>query len=262
MDIKQYTEQNRLAWNEVTPRHIRSRRSDITERLARTDYIHLDEVVVKKLLELGIQGKNVAQICCNTGVETVSLKKLGAHSCVGFDISDEAINEAIRLSEAAGIDVSFVRTDIYDIPDSYCEAFDLVFISVGTLGWMPDLEAFFRKAISLLNDRGIVFIYEMHPIIDIFDENEAIISYSYFKDTPFVDNESLDYIGKSKYEFKIKYWFPHTMSGIIHSIIDQGVRLQYFQELPNDISTVAGHLESDDIKLPLSYLLVGEKTLT
>jgi hypothetical protein len=97
MNIKDYTKQNRLAWNQVTPLHLRARQQSLYERLASADYVGLDALAVKKLLEHHLRGRRTAQICCNTGVETVSLKKLGASSCVGFDISDDAISEAKKL---------------------------------------------------------------------------------------------------------------------------------------------------------------------
>ena len=95
------------------------------------NYIQLDQVVISKLHEYGIVGKKVAQICCNNGIETISLKKLGAELCVGFDISDEAIKEAINLSESVNIPVEYVRTDIYEIPKEYYSQFDYVYISGG-----------------------------------------------------------------------------------------------------------------------------------
>ncbi|WP_438350665.1 class I SAM-dependent methyltransferase [Paenibacillus sp. FA6] len=257
MDIKYYTESNREAWNEVTPLHQQARGNSIISNFKNPKYYGIDDIAINKLKEYGILGKNVAQICCNNGVETISLKKLGAEYCVGFDISDEAIEEANQLSENVNIPVTFVRTDIYEIPSHFERQFDIVYISVGTLGWMPDLELFFQKVYNLLRENGIVFIYEMHPIIDIFDENVKEIKYSYFKDTPVIDNTSLDYVGEVDYKSKTKYWFPHTMSNIIQGLIKQGINIEWFEELSKDISCVSGHLESEEIHLPLSYLLVG-----
>ncbi|MBW7474605.1 class I SAM-dependent methyltransferase [Paenibacillus oenotherae] len=259
MKLKDYTEQNRAAWNEVTPKHLEARGEIQREKFSARDDIALDDIVVNKLLEFGIKDKRVAQLCCNTGIETLSLKKLGAAQCVGFDISDAAIEEAVSLSEHLGIPAAFVRTDIYEIPDSYYGQFDIVYISVGTLGWMPDLDRFFLKVTDLLAEGGSIFMYEMHPIIDMFDEKDKTIVNSYFKATPFIDNGGLDYVGGVQYEGQTQYWFPHTMSGIIQSMINYGAQIRYFQEYPHDISNVAGHLESESAPLPLSYILIGSK---
>lgn len=259
MDIKKYTEQNRAAWNEAMPLHQKARGNSAAEQLSDPDYYGLDEIAIGKLREIVIEGKHVAQICCNNGIETISLKKLGAASCVGFDISDEAIKEAVALADSVNIPVTFVRTDVYDISEQYNAQFDFVYISIGVLGWMPDLVLFFEKVVNVLKDGGQLMIYEMHPMIDVFDEESREVKYSYFNKTPFVENDGIDYVGDTVYESETKYWFPHTMSDIIQGLIGQGVVLKQFVEMPHDISTVAGRLESDEVQLPLSFILVGEK---
>ena len=102
MDYKQYTEANREAWNEVTPKHQKARKENLMEKFKENDYNALDPIETAKLLELGVKGKRIAQLCCNNGKDLLSLLNLGAISGVGFDISDEAIKEANRLQVVSG----------------------------------------------------------------------------------------------------------------------------------------------------------------
>ncbi|HKA55002.1 MAG TPA: class I SAM-dependent methyltransferase, partial [Candidatus Binatia bacterium] len=144
MERSRYTAANRLAWNEAAPIHRRQRFARLLADFRRPGYGCLDAVETAKLREIGLAGKAVAQLCCNNGQELLSIKNLGAGRCVGFDISDDFIAQARELAAAGGIACEFVRTDVYDIPPDYHGAFDLVYITIGALCWMPDLAPFFH----------------------------------------------------------------------------------------------------------------------
>nr|HPI32382.1 hypothetical protein [candidate division Zixibacteria bacterium] len=93
-DTKRITEANRRAWNEATPLHQRHRTVDLRAKFAEPGYSCLDPIETAKLLQIGLAGQRVAQLCCNNGREILSLVNLGAAEGVGFDISDAAIAEA------------------------------------------------------------------------------------------------------------------------------------------------------------------------
>ena len=50
----------------------------------------------------------------------------------------------------------------------------LFIVTIGVLGWLPDLDAFFGIVSRLLRTDGQLFIYEMHPILDMFDAAEGL----------------------------------------------------------------------------------------
>jgi SAM-dependent methyltransferase len=269
MDIKKITEANRLAWNEVAPIHRKARKVNLTEEFRRKSYSTLDEIVTSKLKELSIEGKDVAQLCCNNGREVLSISNLGAGSAVGFDISDEAIKEARELADVSGLSCEFVRVDVYDIGDQYHEAFGLVFVSVGALSWLPDLARFFGIVHNMLRKDGIVVIYEHHPFLyvlateddDEFDAKDPLkVAFSYFRKEPWISETGVDYIGKSKYKAKANYSYTQTMSDIMNSMIENGISIIELVEYPHDISEEFHHLEKLEKKLPLCYILVGRKT--
>jgi SAM-dependent methyltransferase len=56
-----------------------------------------------------------------------------------------------------------VRTDVYEIGTEYDDRFDVVYVSSGGLGWLPDLPLFFAGAAALLREGGHVFVHEIHP---------------------------------------------------------------------------------------------------
>ncbi len=155
----------------------------------------------------------------------------------------------------------FVRTDVYDIPSTYDHGFDLVYVTIGALGWLPDLPGFFQVAARLLRPAGWLFMYEIHPIIDMFEgsdrDDPPRLQHSYFREHPFVDTSGLDYYGMTTYQSSPAYWFHHKLSGIISGCLNVGLTITSFQEYGHDISNVFTHFEHLKIKPPLCYTLVA-----
>lgn len=256
MDVKKYTEANRKAWNEVMPRH-EAIKKDAKRQFLQPGFSCLDQTVTEKLREIGLQGKRVAQVCCNDGVETLSLKNLGAASAAGFDISDGAIDSARQLAKVSGIDSEFVRTDIYEIPEKYERQFDLVFISAGVFTWFPDLTLFFKKVSWLLKEGGAVLIYEMHPFLNMLDQ-EAVdfrIKYTYFNDSPQMYDDGITYMGNETYDSSPAYNFDPKLSDIFNGLIENGFQLCEFKEYPFDLSPLFERMEGRKIECPLSLLI-------
>ena len=83
--LHSYTQSNRADWNEVIPLHQKAAREKWDRAFAQLGYVCLDEVEVGLFRQSGIAGKDTAQLCCNNGIELLSIKNLGAGECVGFD---------------------------------------------------------------------------------------------------------------------------------------------------------------------------------
>jgi SAM-dependent methyltransferase len=264
MDVKRYTEANRRAWNEVTPLHQKAKQGRYFDLFKTPGYSCLDPLITAKLGKLDLKGKRVAQLCCNDGREVLSLQNLGAAGCVGFDISDEAITEARKLATHAGIACEFVRSDIYEIDQAYNNLFDLVYVSIGALGWMPELASVFEVASRLLKTGGWLLIYEQHPFLEMLSVEPTTpeplqITNPYFTDQPEISDAGLDYWGKENYQGETNYWFIHTLTGIFGSILAHGLRICLFEEYPHDISGVFQHVERQAISVPMCYILLANK---
>lgn len=158
-DLKKYTEANRLAWNEVMPRHQKVSHGKWDDSFSNPGYVVFKGAELDMLRSIEVIGKNIAHLCCNNGIELMSLKNMGANQCVGFDISDLAIKEANDRSEKFGINCQFVQTDVYEIPEHYYGIFDIVYLSIGCFGWLPDIKKFFSIVSLLLKSTGTLFIY-------------------------------------------------------------------------------------------------------
>ena len=270
MNIKKYTDANREAWNEATLKHQEARvakKLDYKKKFSKKGFSTLDNIETARLKAIGLKGKRVAQVCCNNGRETLSLVNLGAKSAVGFDISDEAIKEALELAKISGLNCKFVRTDVYDIGEEYNNSFDLIYITIGAMGWLPDLNRFFKVVSKMISPGGHLMIYEHHPFLYMiardgeteFDQKDPLkIVHPYFRTEPWVSNDGIDYIGGTRYESKTSYDFTHTTADILNSIIGSGIRLLEFMEYAHDISTEFKEHEKEG-KIPLSFILIGKK---
>ncbi len=263
MKRKEITNANRESWEEVAPLHRVQNLERLMSAFQEPGYSCLDEVETARLLALGVAGKDVAQLCCNNGRELLSIKNMGARRCVGFDGAQGFIEQARELAAAGAIDCTFVGIDVYEIPSDYDTCFDLATVTIGVLGWMPDLRGFFSVAARLLRPGGALFIYEQHPILDMVEPGKAdepvSWDYSYFREEPFVETEGLDYYGGGTYESKPLSSFHHTMSDIIMAGIESGLGVEHFQELPNHISMTWYNVAQQGPRLPMSYTLVLRK---
>lgn len=258
-----YVEANRQAWNEAAAVHARSQWEALERRFREPGYSCLDAVATSALRTIGIEGKAVAQLCCNNGRELLSIRNLGAGCCVGFDISDEFIVQARRLAAIAGLDCSFVVANAYDIPAAYDDRFDLVMVTIGALGWMPDLPAFLAVAARLLRPGGTLFVYEQHPIMDMFEPWDTAdplrLRYSYFRKEPWRDEDGLDYWTGARYASRPMYWFHHKLSDIIGACLANGLAIAAFEEHGHAMHDGHAAIERQTIRPPLGYTLAARR---
>ena len=262
MQGNDYVEANRRAWNQVAPIHAAVNQARLLQSFRLPSFSVLDSYETAKLQEIGVMGKAVAQIACNNGRELLSIKNMGAGRCVGFDIADEFIQQAQALNEAAQQDCEFVATSVYDIPAAYDDAFDLVYITIGVLSWMPDINAFFAVVSRLLRSGGHLMIYEMHPFLNVLDlpeetENPLQISLSYFNSAA-TEDSGLDYYTGTDYEALPNYWFAHPLGVIFKAMIQNQIAIAAFDEYAHDISLAFQALEPLQ-KVPLCYILMGQR---
>ena len=254
---------NREGWNEAAPRHKARNLDRLLDDFRKPGHSCLDAVETARLMAIGVRGRDVAQLCCNNGRELVSVKNLGAARCVGFDNAEAFLAQARAIAAAARAEVEFVHGDIHEIPAAYDARFDIAYVTIGALCWMPRLDAFFAVAARLLRPGGCILVYEHHPIVAMFDPFDDVDPpmwrHSYFKEGPWIDTEGLDYFDGESYASKPLYTFLHTLSETLMACIGNGLAIEHFEEFPHDLSPSYGHLERLKAKLPLSYMLVARK---
>lgn len=262
MKKEEFTHANRVAWNEAAPFHRQQSFEKLIGMFKQPGANTLDHFMVDALNQIDVRGKAAAQLCCNNGRELLSVKNMGAGECVGFDISDEFIQQAKDICSAASLDCEFVQSDVYAIPSDYNNRFDLVMITIGAVGWLPDIYAFISVIARLLKPGGQLLIYESHPMLDMFeptDQDPPPLVHSYFRTEPYVDTDGIDYLGGTKYESTPNYWFHHKLSDIFTACLKKGLAITSFEEFDHDISEVFVCFDQLKVKPPLCYMLVAQK---
>jgi ubiquinone/menaquinone biosynthesis C-methylase UbiE len=259
-----FTDANREAWEEAAPVHAKSNQARLLKAFSQPGYNTLDRHCLDRLNEIGVEGKSIAHVCCNNGRELLSLKNMGAGKCVGFDASVAFIEQARELADVSGhTDVNFVVTDVYDIAKAHAGPFDIVIITIGVFGWMPDLTGFLKVLARLTRAGGHLFIEETHPVLMMYEEGEggapAYLKYSYFKQEPWVETSGLDYYQGIKRPSKPNYSFQHTLADIVMAAIGVGFSLEHFAEFGYDISGFCADLEHAQAKPPMGMTMTWKK---
>jgi SAM-dependent methyltransferase len=265
MSTPEYVDLAREAWDEAAPIHWTTTQK-LADELRDPGTMYLHAIHADELIRLGIAGSRVAQLNCNNGRELISLMRLGAAGGVGFDISEGFITQARELAAAAGTpEAQFVATDVYGIDESYNGRYDIVVVTAGALCFMPDLDEYFRVAHRLLKPGGYLSLYEGHPITEMFlldrdrGDDPLTFVYSYFDKSPIRHTTGLDYIHNEAYDAKPIYYFHHTLSDIVSSILDLGLRIDRFVEHDQDPSQALQKVEAMSVKPPLSFILTAQK---
>jgi ubiquinone/menaquinone biosynthesis C-methylase UbiE len=255
-----YAEANRETWNQTADVHAKVKLAGLLEAVKSQDFTTFDEVEKTIFEKIGLKDKAVIQLSCNNARELISCKKAGAGRCVGVDISDKFIEQGKRLAQAGNVEIELVRSSVYDLSSNYDNAFEIVYVTIGALGWLQDMNAYFELVARLLKPGGHIFIYEMHPVLDMFDSETGLeIKHSYFKTEPYVVDEAPDYLDPSTVVTGTSYWFHHKLSDILGGCLNHGLSLTHFAEYDHDISNVYKPFEAFEKKPALSYSLVAQK---
>ena len=260
-----YTAANREAWNEAAPRHAAHNNAALMEAFKDPGHVSFEGDILETLIRIGVSGKSVIQLGCNNGRETLSLRNMGAARCVGVDAAEDFLAHGRKLIDTAGAsdEVELICADVYQLPDELRDSFDVVLSTIGVIGWLPDIVAYFEVIQSLLKPGGLLIMEEMHPVLLMYEPNPgtgvSTVKYSYFSRQVWEETSGLDYYGGGEYASKPSYSFMHRLDDIIMAGIDNGLILKSFKELDYDISHFCSDLEDSPTKPPLGFVMVMEK---
>jgi SAM-dependent methyltransferase len=237
-------EQNRLSWNEATKAH-NSHKADQAKFFREGG----SKLFAEEVGLLGdLTGLSVVHLQCNSGQDTLSMKRLGAAKLTGVDISDEAIDFAQGLSADSGVEATFQRADVYDWLAGAAageERWDVAFCSYGAIIWLSDLGRWAKGIASILKPGGRFVTVEFHPIEMMFDEEfRHYLAYS-TRGRPITWDDGIgDYVAEcgivppSGWEDGVQgfanphpaHEFAWATSEVITALLEAGLTLEHFQE--------------------------------
>lgn len=273
---------NLANWNDRVDIHVREYGID-----AFKDPAHLSQVVRTDLAALenwlpdGVRGLDVCHLQCHIGTDTVSLARAGAASVTGVDFSAPALAAASDLAASVGIEATWVETDVLDARAAVSRElgedreFDLVYTSIGTIGWLRDLDAWAEQVVGLLRSGGTFYIRDGHPMMFALDDlgDELRVTYRYFPNG-LADQweEEGTYVGDGSDQIAHKrtYEYPHSIAEIMTALLGAGLEIIGFDEgrtLPWKYSAIMVEREDRDFeypapldeRVPLTFTIVARK---
>jgi SAM-dependent methyltransferase len=218
---------NLAHWNEVTPHHVVS-------AMYRTEDFRRGEIVLDRVVRGAIgevAGKRLLHLQCHFGLDTLSLARMGA-SVTGLDFSPAAIEQARALATEAGIEASFVVSDVLDPPPDLT-GFDVVFASWGAIFWISDLESWMRVAANALAPGGRLFLCEGHPALLMLDERAPSgllnVRWPWDSASPHVEEGDFDYTG-AKVSANRTVGYFHGLGRILGAAMRAGLTIRGYCE--------------------------------
>jgi len=222
-----------------------------------------------------VAGKSLIHLQCHMGMETLSWARLGAVGVTGLDFSRPALDKAELLRDELGLKAEFICGNVYDTLELVGRTFDVVFQSIGSLCWLPDLTGWARVVAGLLNLGGRYVLEESHPFADVLGQASGAEHlepmYPYFDDGPVEFNEGGDYADPdATFTHNRGFEWFHPLGDVVTHLIEAGLTIDRLGESPRCVFPryrlmeetrpgdweLLGKLRG---KLPMSYVLVAHR---
>lgn len=255
---------NKDAWDQSADLHKTTATwTALLNNVGDADFSCFDPTITGLLQQVGVAGKDVVQLCCNNGRESLSLFGLGARSVVGVDQSSAFLQQARELASASPHNPEFIESDIHQLPQRLLQRFDIALLTIGVLGWMPDVALFMRHVASTLKPGGTLVMYETHPFLEVFDpraQNPLLPATSYFRREPFVLQESIVYEGEGEVAGPTSYWYVHTLGEVVSAAIGANLQISHLQEYAHsNREELYDQYEHQPGQIPLCFTLTATK---
>jgi SAM-dependent methyltransferase len=236
MSEPDWRDANRAKWDERVGVHLGPggyRLADLETGAGRLDPIAQAELPP-------VDGKRVLHLQCHFGADSLRLAQQGAE-IVGLDFSGAAVAAARDLAAKLGLAGSarFVEADLYQAPAAVPlpHGFDVVFVTWGTIAWLPDVRRWATIIADMLRPGGVFYFAEGHPTAFVFDDSTATSDGTpgfflpYFTTAQQVYDEATDYADPDARLVNTRsYEWQHTIGAVLTALRDAGLTLDWFHE--------------------------------
>jgi SAM-dependent methyltransferase len=255
---------NREFWDERVPLHTSSDFYDVEGFKAGREPLETFE-----LEDLGdVSGRSLVHLQCHFGLDTLSWARHGAR-VTGLDFSAPAIEAARKLAADIGVKADFVCADVYDAPAALGgPSFEIVYVNVGAINWLPDIRRWAGVVSALLNPSGVLYMKEVHPFSWVFGDDDLTVENDYFEhrndyeeagtyadpDAPTVHNRTEEW--------------QHPLGEVVNALIGAGLTLELLREHDHQAyqqwpfmkrDGLVYRMPEDTPRLPLMYSLRARK---
>ncbi len=261
---------NRRNWDERVAIHVASRFYDVEGWLEKRPGPR-----ARELEALGdLSGMDLVHLQCHFGLDTLAWARVGAR-VTGLDFSPEAVATARTIAQRADLaDRSeFVCADVLDAWRALgYRTFDVVYVSLGALSWLPSVDRWASQVAALLRPGGRLHLHDGHPLTWALSDDSLVIGHSYFEtDEPFVDDSAETYTDAIRPLVNQRtYDWNHGLGETVTALLDHGLRIDRFEEhnwhVHQQFSWLveqrAGHwiVPPEFPQIPLTFTIVATRT--
>jgi len=227
--MSDYLAANRANWDDRVPIHVASQFYDVERWLRERPGPRPWEIDA-----LGdVADLDVAHLQCHFGLDTLALADAGAR-VTGLDFSGAAVAAAQTLAARAGLAdrATFVEADVYDAARVLDRQFDLVYVSLGALCWLPSVDGWAAQVATLLRPGGRLYLHESHPLAWALADEELHIEHPYFEEAePYTDDCDVTYTdGEGRVAHTVTYEWNHALGEIVTAVLGHGLTITSFVE--------------------------------
>ena len=258
------SDHNRAFWDERVPIHTASDFYDVEGFKAGREPLQDFE-----LGDLGdVSGLSLVHLQCHFGLDTLSWARRGAR-VTGLDFSAPAIEAARGLAADIGVEADFVCADVYDAPAALGgRSFDVVYVNVGAINWLPDIRRWAEVVSALLNPGGVLYMKEVHPFSWVFGDDELTVENDYFAHRSDYDEPGTYTDPDARTVHNRTEEWQHPLGDVINALIAAGLTLELLGEHDHQAYRQWPFMEKDagvyrmpagTPRLPLMYSLRARK---
>jgi SAM-dependent methyltransferase len=179
----------------------------------------------------GVRDRDVLYLQSHLGADGVVMARAGARvTCADF--SPTALRRARELADRVGVTIETVVCDSRAIPESLYDRFDLVYVTVGAICWIDDLDLWMRQVALALRPGGRLVMVEIHPLYQMIESRlpELVIDLAYG------GGVGLSYTGTGTYAdptadiTSTTTSYAHSVGEIVTGAVRAGLRIDVLEE--------------------------------
>jgi SAM-dependent methyltransferase len=219
-----------------------------------------------------VDGLSLVHLQCHIGTDTLRWARVGA-TVTGVDFSTAAIREATSLAQRAGLAERsrFLCANVYDAPEILGgERFDLVYVSLGSLCWLPSIEGWAKVVARLLTPGGRLYVHDVHPLSNSLDDDGERFAFGYFESAePLVFDSDETYTDGAALSSTTTFEWNHSLAELLGALRHNGLVVDAFDELDWTVWAQFPWLEEsgagtwtiprDRPRIPLAFRLVAHR---
>ncbi len=215
----------RALWNAWVPHHLRSAFYDVEGFVAgRCPLSPLERELLGR-----VDGLDLLHLQCHFGQDTLALARLGAR-VTGLDLAEAGLEAAAALAGRCGLDARWVHGDVLERHPALEGGFDVVFVNLGALCWLPRLDAWATHVAAYLRPGGRLVLCQLHPLVMAFDDRLERLEYSYFGGQPVTQRVVGSYAAPDSGVEAVERSWNHGVGDIVGALLAAGLRLERLEE--------------------------------